>query len=187
MFRTVGLTGPDTCVVQVNAGSKAEQANLQPGDLILEINGENTAEMLNAEAQNKIKSSKTNLQLLVERYAFTQTCFHSAFILHLLVYFVNTCMYNVQTKIIAQYHSNSLPRNLSLKIFHACNSVCTKAEIFTLFLTSIKQHCTNKSADCNQGKCQDVWKPQSSIPWFLLINFVLRFTTTLFKWQGVSY
>ncbi|XP_013867570.1 PDZ and LIM domain protein 2 isoform X2 [Austrofundulus limnaeus] len=54
-------------VTKVNAGSKAEQANLQAGDLILEINGENTAEMLNAEAQNKIKSSKTNLQLLVER------------------------------------------------------------------------------------------------------------------------
>lgn len=75
MFRSVGLTGSDTSVEQVNAGSKAEQANLQAGDLILEINGENTAEMLNVEAQNKIKSSKTNLQLLVERYAFTQICF----------------------------------------------------------------------------------------------------------------
>ncbi|XP_037536458.1 PDZ and LIM domain protein 2 [Nematolebias whitei] len=54
-------------VTKVNAGSKAEQANLQAGDLILEINGENTEEMLNAEAQSKIKNSKTNLQLLVER------------------------------------------------------------------------------------------------------------------------
>lgn len=52
---------------QVNGGSKAEQADLQPGDVILEINGENTADMLNAEAQNKIKNTKTQLQLVVER------------------------------------------------------------------------------------------------------------------------
>lgn len=58
---------------QVNGGSKAEQADLQPGDVILEINGENTADMLNVEAQNKIKNSKTHLQLLVERYAGMQT------------------------------------------------------------------------------------------------------------------
>ncbi|XP_070690014.1 PDZ and LIM domain protein 2 isoform X2 [Pempheris klunzingeri] len=54
-------------VSKVNGGSKAEQADLQPGDIILEINGENTADMLNVEAQNKIKNSKTQLQLLVER------------------------------------------------------------------------------------------------------------------------
>lgn len=54
-------------VSKVNEGSKAQQAELQPGDIILEINGENTADMLNVEAQNKIKSSKTHLQLLVER------------------------------------------------------------------------------------------------------------------------
>lgn len=63
---------PDFCVVcnvslQVNPGSKAEKACLQPGDIIMEINGENTGDMLNVEAQNKIKSSKTQLQLLVER------------------------------------------------------------------------------------------------------------------------
>lgn len=52
---------------QVNPGSKAEKASLQPGDMIMEINGENTGDMLNVEAQNKIKSSKTQLQLLVER------------------------------------------------------------------------------------------------------------------------
>lgn len=39
----------------------------------MEINGENTADMLNVEAQNKIKNSKTQLQLLVERYAGMQT------------------------------------------------------------------------------------------------------------------
>jgi C-terminal processing protease CtpA/Prc len=42
-------------------------AALQPGDVILEINGENTVDMLNVEAQNKIKNSKTQLQMLVER------------------------------------------------------------------------------------------------------------------------
>ncbi|KAM7416148.1 hypothetical protein PAMA_018292 [Pampus argenteus] len=54
-------------VSKVNEGSKAEQADLQPGDIILEINRENTADMLNVEAQNKIKNSKTHLQLVVER------------------------------------------------------------------------------------------------------------------------
>ncbi|KAM3611079.1 uncharacterized protein V6R79_013161 [Siganus canaliculatus] len=54
-------------ISKVNGGSKAEQADLQPGDIILEINGENTSDMLNAEAQNKIKNSKTQLQLVVER------------------------------------------------------------------------------------------------------------------------
>uniref|UniRef100_A0A3B5MP47 PDZ domain-containing protein n=1 Tax=Xiphophorus couchianus TaxID=32473 RepID=A0A3B5MP47_9TELE len=46
----------------VNGGSKAEKADLHAGDIILEINGENTADMLNVEAQNKIKNSKTHLQ-----------------------------------------------------------------------------------------------------------------------------
>ncbi|XP_061527491.1 PDZ and LIM domain protein 2 [Phycodurus eques] len=68
-FRIVG--GRDfkkaITVSKVNGGSKAEQAALQPGDVILAINGENTADMLNAEAQNKIKNSKTHLQLMVER------------------------------------------------------------------------------------------------------------------------
>ncbi|XP_041644579.1 PDZ and LIM domain protein 2 [Cheilinus undulatus] len=54
-------------VSKVNGGSKAEKAALQPGDIILEINGENTANMLNMEAQNKIKNSQTQLQLRVER------------------------------------------------------------------------------------------------------------------------
>lgn len=54
-------------VSKVNGGSKAGHADLQPGDIILEINGENTADMLNVEAQNKIKNSKTELQLMVER------------------------------------------------------------------------------------------------------------------------
>ena len=54
---------------------------MQPGDIISEINGENTADMLNVEAQNKIKNSKTQLQLMVERYVqicYTNkcSCFH---------------------------------------------------------------------------------------------------------------
>ncbi|XP_017323937.1 PDZ and LIM domain protein 2 [Ictalurus punctatus] len=56
-------------VSKVNPGSKAEKASLQPGDVIMEINGENTGDMLNVEAQNKIKNSTTRLQLLVERPA----------------------------------------------------------------------------------------------------------------------
>ncbi|XP_051951105.1 PDZ and LIM domain protein 2-like [Xyrauchen texanus] len=56
-------------VSKVNAGSKAEMACLQPGDIIMEINGQNTGDMLNVEAQNKIKSCTTQLQLLVERPA----------------------------------------------------------------------------------------------------------------------
>uniref|UniRef100_A0A672SXW7 PDZ and LIM domain protein 2-like n=1 Tax=Sinocyclocheilus grahami TaxID=75366 RepID=A0A672SXW7_SINGR len=54
-------------VSKVNAGSKAETACLQPGDIVVEINGLNTGDMLNVEAQNKIKSCTTQLQLLVER------------------------------------------------------------------------------------------------------------------------
>ncbi|KAJ8379975.1 hypothetical protein SKAU_G00007530 [Synaphobranchus kaupii] len=82
MAFTVNLSGPSPwgfrisggrdfkkaiTVSKVNAGSKAEQASLQTGDVIREINGANTADMLNVEAQNKIKSSKTQLQLLVDR------------------------------------------------------------------------------------------------------------------------
>ncbi|XP_063050913.1 PDZ and LIM domain protein 2 [Engraulis encrasicolus] len=54
-------------VSKVNGGSKAEKAELQPGDIILEINGEATGDMLNVEAQNKIKNSQNQLLLLVER------------------------------------------------------------------------------------------------------------------------
>ncbi|MBN3280105.1 PDLI2 protein, partial [Polyodon spathula] len=52
---------------QVSAGSKAEVADLRPGDVILEINGQGTADMLNVEAQNKIKTSKAQLLLTVDR------------------------------------------------------------------------------------------------------------------------
>ncbi|KAM8887238.1 PDZ and LIM domain protein 2 isoform 1-T3 [Spinachia spinachia] len=54
-------------VSKVTGAGKADQADLQPGDIILAINGRNTADMLNVEAQNTIKNSKTQLQLVVER------------------------------------------------------------------------------------------------------------------------
>ncbi|KAK7934182.1 hypothetical protein WMY93_005078 [Mugilogobius chulae] len=54
-------------ISKVTAGGKAEQADLKPGDIILQINSENTSNMLNVEAQNKIKTSKQYLQLEVER------------------------------------------------------------------------------------------------------------------------
>lgn len=53
--------------LKVNTRSKAETACLQPGDIIMEINGQDTSDMLNVEAQNKIKSCTTQLNLLVER------------------------------------------------------------------------------------------------------------------------
>ncbi|XP_039625552.1 PDZ and LIM domain protein 2 [Polypterus senegalus] len=54
-------------VSKVNGGSKADLADLRTGDVILEINGQSTTDMLNVEAQNKIKSSNATLLLLVER------------------------------------------------------------------------------------------------------------------------
>ncbi|XP_065515324.1 PDZ and LIM domain protein 2 isoform X1 [Lathamus discolor] len=46
---------------------KASTADLRPGDIIVTINGESAAEMLNVEAQNKIKQSPGQLRLQVER------------------------------------------------------------------------------------------------------------------------
>ncbi|XP_061449022.1 PDZ and LIM domain protein 2 [Rhineura floridana] len=54
-------------VSKVTEHGKAAQGDLRPGDVIISINGESTAEMLNVEAQNKIKQSSGHLQLLVDR------------------------------------------------------------------------------------------------------------------------
>ncbi|KAM6113246.1 PDZ and LIM domain protein 2 [Phoenicopterus ruber ruber] len=54
-------------VSKVTEHGKAAAGDLRPGDVILAINGESTAEMLNVEAQNKIKQSPGQLQLQVER------------------------------------------------------------------------------------------------------------------------
>ncbi|KAG7476352.1 hypothetical protein MATL_G00081980 [Megalops atlanticus] len=56
-------------VSKVATGSKADLASLRVGDVIVEINGENAASMLNMEAQRKITNSRTQLELLVERPA----------------------------------------------------------------------------------------------------------------------
>nr|XP_056716605.1 PDZ and LIM domain protein 2 [Euleptes europaea] len=54
-------------VSKVTERSKAALGDLRPGDVIISINGENTGEMLNVEAQNKIKQSSGQLQLQVDR------------------------------------------------------------------------------------------------------------------------
>lgn len=59
--------------------------------------------------------------------------------------------------------------------------VCSKATIFVLCSPPSSKHCTNKTSDCNQGKCQDVWEPLCSFPCSLLIGLVVRFAETLFE------
>ncbi|NXV82882.1 PDLI2 protein, partial [Atlantisia rogersi] len=59
--------GKPITVSKVMERGKAAAGDLRPGDVILTINGESAAEMLNVEAQNKIKQSPGQLQLQVER------------------------------------------------------------------------------------------------------------------------
>ncbi|XP_061205748.1 PDZ and LIM domain protein 2 [Neopsephotus bourkii] len=59
--------GKPITVSKVTEHGKAAAGDLRPGDLILTINGESAAEMLNVEAQNKIKQSPGQLRLQVER------------------------------------------------------------------------------------------------------------------------
>ncbi|XP_053944930.1 PDZ and LIM domain protein 2 isoform X1 [Cuculus canorus] len=59
--------GKPITVSKVMERGKAAAGDLRPGDTIVSINGESTAEMLNVEAQNKIKQSLAQLQLQVER------------------------------------------------------------------------------------------------------------------------
>uniref|UniRef100_A0A8C8S441 PDZ and LIM domain protein 2 n=1 Tax=Pelusios castaneus TaxID=367368 RepID=A0A8C8S441_9SAUR len=82
MSVTVNLTGPPPWGFRITGGrdfrkpiivskviehSKAAAGDLRPGDIIISINGASTAEMLNVEAQNKIKQSSGQLQLQVDR------------------------------------------------------------------------------------------------------------------------
>ncbi|NXA04881.1 PDLI2 protein, partial [Sapayoa aenigma] len=60
--------GKPITISKVTEHGKAAVGDLQPGDVIVTINGESTAEMLNMEAQNKIKQSPEQLQLEVERW-----------------------------------------------------------------------------------------------------------------------
>ncbi|XP_061871821.1 PDZ and LIM domain protein 2 isoform X2 [Colius striatus] len=59
--------GKPITVSKVTELGKAAAGDLRLGDVIVTINGESTAEMLNVEAQNKIKQSPGQLQLQVER------------------------------------------------------------------------------------------------------------------------
>lgn len=64
-----GVTGAVPCPlsVEVTEHGKAATGDLRPGDVIVTINGESAAEMLNVEAQNKIKQSSGQLRLEVQR------------------------------------------------------------------------------------------------------------------------
>ncbi|XP_063784256.1 PDZ and LIM domain protein 4 isoform X2 [Pseudophryne corroboree] len=68
-FRLVGgkdFSTPLT-ISRINPGSKAALANLYPGDVILEINGESTETMTHLQAQNKIKACSSHLILSLNR------------------------------------------------------------------------------------------------------------------------
>lgn len=54
-------------MLQVNPGSKAAQANLCMGDIILAIDGEPTENMTHLEAQNKIKGCTEEIALSIDR------------------------------------------------------------------------------------------------------------------------
>ncbi|NWI61586.1 PDLI2 protein, partial [Calyptomena viridis] len=60
--------GKPITISKVVEHGKAAAGNLRPGDVIVTINGESTAEMLNMEAQNKIKQSPGQLRLEVQRW-----------------------------------------------------------------------------------------------------------------------
>lgn len=60
-------------VLQVTPGSKAAQANLCMGDMILAIDGEPTENMTHLEAQNKIKGCLEEMVLSIDRWAVA-TC-----------------------------------------------------------------------------------------------------------------
>ncbi|NXE82903.1 PDLI2 protein, partial [Cochlearius cochlearius] len=63
--------GKPITVSKVTEHGKAAAGDLRPGDVIVAINGESAAEMLNVEAQNKIKQSPGQLRLQVERWVLT--------------------------------------------------------------------------------------------------------------------
>ena len=80
-----------------------------------------------------------------------------------------------------------------MNILHFLNFLCLCPDqspqplsSFTLFLTLSLKHCPNKTTDCNQGKCQQVWEPHCSLPWPFLVNPLLTFAKTLFGWQTVG-
>ncbi|XP_069055861.1 PDZ and LIM domain protein 3 isoform X3 [Pleurodeles waltl] len=54
-------------ISRITPGSKSSAANLCPGDVILSIDGFNTANMTHAEAQDRIKAATSQLSLKIER------------------------------------------------------------------------------------------------------------------------
>lgn len=54
-------------LMQITPGSKAAQANLVQGDIIVAIDGIGTDGMTHLEAQNKIKSATYNLALTMSK------------------------------------------------------------------------------------------------------------------------
>lgn len=60
----ISVTSP---VLKVTPGSKAAQANLCIGDMILAIDGEPTENMTHLEAQNKIKGCIEQMVLSIDR------------------------------------------------------------------------------------------------------------------------
>ncbi|XP_077115156.1 PDZ and LIM domain protein 1 isoform X2 [Ranitomeya variabilis] len=68
-FRLVGGKDFDQplTISRVNPGSKAAQANLCIGDVVVSIDGENTDGMTHLEAQNKIKGCEDELCLMINR------------------------------------------------------------------------------------------------------------------------
>ncbi|KAF2982853.1 hypothetical protein EK904_005788 [Melospiza melodia maxima] len=53
--------------VEITPGSKAAQSQMNPGDLVVAIDGVNTDSMTHLEAQNKIKSASHNLSLTLQK------------------------------------------------------------------------------------------------------------------------
>ncbi len=56
-----------SAALQVTPGSKAAQANLCIGDMILAIDGETTESMTHLDAQNKIKGCLEEMVLSIDR------------------------------------------------------------------------------------------------------------------------
>ncbi|XP_057898467.1 PDZ and LIM domain protein 2 isoform X2 [Melospiza georgiana] len=67
MLPCPGVSLSPVPLAEVTEHGKAAAGDLRPGDVIVAINGESTAEMLNVEAQNKIKRSAGQLRLEVQR------------------------------------------------------------------------------------------------------------------------
>ncbi|NWR16051.1 LDB3 protein, partial [Calcarius ornatus] len=54
-------------ISRITPGSKAAQSQMNPGDLVVAIDGVNTDSMTHLEAQNKIKSASHNLSLTLQK------------------------------------------------------------------------------------------------------------------------